>query len=113
MSYLCRLLSAETYDVTMAASKRFSLTDDKFRLISRALADPRRHEILQQIGEAKTPLPCCQMLNGLCITAPTLSHHMKELETAGLVEAVREGKFVSYTLRRDVLQAYIDRLATI
>ncbi len=36
---------------------------------------------------------------------------MKELETAGLVDAVREGKFVSYSLRRDVLQAYSDWLA--
>lgn len=97
----------------MAGSKRISLTDERFRLISRALADPHRHEILQQIGDAKKALPCCQMLGGLCISAPTLSHHMKELKTAGLVKATRAGKFVSYTLRRDVLQAYIDSLAKI
>lgn len=97
----------------MPTPKRASLTEERFRLISRALADPRRHEILQQIGEAKTALPCCQMLGALCITAPTLSHHMRELETAGLIEAARKGKFVSYTLRRDVLRAYIDRLGSI
>jgi hypothetical protein len=38
---------------------------------------------------------------------------MKELETAGLVRAARDGKFVSYTLRRDVLKAYMDQLAKI
>ena len=97
----------------MAGSKRSSLSDERFRLISRALADPRRHEILRQIGGAKHALPCCEMRGGLCISAATLSHHMKELETAGLIEAVREGKFVSYSLRRDVLRAYIGRLTEI
>ena len=93
--------------------KRLTLTDERFNLISRALADPRRHEILRRIGEAGPSLPCHQMRGCVRISAATLSHHMRELETAGLVASVREGKFVSYSLRRDVLQAYIARLAKI
>jgi len=38
---------------------------------------------------------------------------MKELENAGLIDVQREGKFVSYTLRRDILEAYLDRLSRI
>jgi len=88
------------------------LTDRQFHLIARALADPRRCEILERLGKVDVT-GCSDILSYMSITAPTLSHHMKELENAGLVDAQKEGKFVNYTLRRDVLHAYLDRLAKI
>ena len=89
------------------------LTDDRFHLISRALADPRRFDLLSQIGRAGDTLSC-EVLRGCCeVSAATVSHHMKELETAGLVEPTREGKYVTYRLQREVLQAYLARIAQI
>jgi ArsR family transcriptional regulator len=82
-------------------------------LISRALGDPRRFEILKQISACGTTLPCCDLRGCMPITAATLSHHIKELETAGLITIEREGKFAHFSLCRDVWQAYLDQLATI
>jgi ArsR family transcriptional regulator, arsenate/arsenite/antimonite-responsive transcriptional repressor len=90
------------------------LSDDRFHLIARALADPRRYDLLRRIGKAGDTLACESIRTDCCeITAATISHHMNELETAGLVESTREGKFVTYRLRRDILEAYLARMAQI
>ena len=96
----------------MADAKSNPLTDRQFHVISRALADPRRLEILQKLGSNGT-CACGDIRECIPVTAATLSHHMKELENAGLVEPERDGKFVNYTLRRDMLDAYVQRLASI
>jgi DNA-binding transcriptional ArsR family regulator len=89
------------------------LSEDQIHLIAKALADPRRLELLRQIGCCTKPMQCADIKDCHSVTAATLSHHMKELETAGLIVVTREGKFASYSLRRDVLKAYSEHLANI
>jgi ArsR family transcriptional regulator, arsenate/arsenite/antimonite-responsive transcriptional repressor len=79
-------------------------------LIAKAVGDRRRYEILKRLGERQGALVCGAVRDCMGINPATLSYHMKELEIAGLVEVVREGKFASYVLRRDVLEAFFQRL---
>jgi DNA-binding transcriptional ArsR family regulator len=97
----------------VGAAERVELTEEQVHLIAKALADPRRLELLRQIGSCKEAAPCADIKECHEVSAATLSHHMKELEMAGLVRVTREGKFASYTLRRDVLKAYTEQLAKI
>jgi ArsR family transcriptional regulator len=94
-------------------SKDTKLSDKDFERIGRALAEPRRVDILRQVGEANGEIRCRALDIKPKVSAATMSHHIKELETAGLVETEKDGKFMCITLNRRVLKAYLDRLAKI
>jgi ArsR family transcriptional regulator len=85
------------------------LSAKQVKMISRALADPRRFEILQKIAGQKCS-PCSHLLECFPITAATMSHHMKELQNAGLIETEKRGKFVDILFCRDTWDAYLAEL---
>ena len=53
------------------------LSEHQIHLIAKALADPRRHEILQQIGASKDTASCTDIRGCQPVTAATLSDRIK------------------------------------
>jgi ArsR family transcriptional regulator len=93
--------------VATETSKPARLTRARRTAILKALADPKRFELLERIAAASCPLSCSAVRPALAISPATLSHHMKELETAGLIQITREGKFHFVSLRAGALDSLI------
>jgi ArsR family transcriptional regulator len=87
------------------------LTDNDIERISSALAEPRRFSILKDLAAHPGAMSCSSIIVKQGVSPATISHHLKELEAAGLIEIAREGKFGLVTLRRAVWSAYVARLA--
>lgn len=63
----------------------------------KALADPARVAILNRLAGADE-VCVCNFVDTLGIAQPTVSHHLKVLRDAGLVEATRRGTWAFYRL---------------
>ena len=85
------------------------LDEQHFQSIAHALADPRRVEILQILGK-HPEYACSSLKEELPITQATLSHHLKELSEAGLLDIRREAKFAYLKLKKNVLKQYLEEL---
>jgi ArsR family transcriptional regulator len=81
------------------------LTHARRTALLKALADPKRFELIGLIAKSSSPLACTQVKASLAIAPATLSHHIKELEAAGLIRIERAGKFHLLHLQPRVLEA--------
>jgi ArsR family transcriptional regulator len=70
-----------------------------------ALSDPVRLRVLSILAAAPQGEVCvCEFVKPLGKSQPTISHHMKILSEAGLVQGERRGKWVWYSLNGDRLE---------
>jgi ArsR family transcriptional regulator, arsenate/arsenite/antimonite-responsive transcriptional repressor len=79
---------------------------EQFQRIAKALADPRRFEILEHIAK-QSEVGCRRLCGCFPVRQATISHHLKELAGAGLVESRKDGQFVYYRTRPAVIEAYM------
>jgi ArsR family transcriptional regulator len=70
----------------------------------KALGDPIRLQLLSQIASSSEGEMCvCDLNVGFDVSGPTISHHLKVLREAGLIENERRGTWVYYRAVRDKL----------
>jgi ArsR family transcriptional regulator, arsenate/arsenite/antimonite-responsive transcriptional repressor len=83
-----------------------SLTGDQAQATARvfkALADPARVRIVNLLATSPDPVCVCEFTQALGLSQPTVSHHLKTLLQAGLLDREQRGTWAYYSLRPDAL----------
>ena len=73
-------------------------------MLLKAVADPVRLRLLSMIGSHAGGEACvCDLTDAFDLTAPTISHHLKVLHEAGLLDREKRGTWVYYRVRSAAL----------
>jgi ArsR family transcriptional regulator len=75
--------------------------------IAKALGDKNRLNILLHITKKGGCLQCSEIPDIIDLTQPSISHHVKILVEAGLIEPEKEGRNFKYTLNTNALEYLI------
>ena len=81
--------------------------------ISKALGDVNRLRIIEDMAVKGGVIQCSEIVKVLELAQPSVSHHIKTLIEAGLIEPEKNGRNYSYSLNKDLLEKYTARLKTI
>ena len=71
-----------------------------YALLFKALSDETRLKIIDMLSCGE--LCACDILKSFNITQPTLSYHMKILTECGIINGVREGAWMHYTINQEI-----------
>ncbi len=69
----------------------------------KSLADPHRVRIVNLLATSPKPVCVCEFTGQLGLAQPTVSHHLKKLVTAGLLDREQRGTWAHYSLNHDAL----------
>lgn len=83
----------------------------KLEKISKALGDVNRLKILHLIAQHGGIGQCAAILESLDLAQPSVSHHIKILIEAGLIEVEKEGRHHKYILNCDNFADYLREMA--
>ena len=91
----CAPLAAPALDEAAAVA-----TADLFK----ALGDPARVRIVNILATNDEPVCACHFEPALGLAQPTVSHHLRKLVEAGLLEREQRGRWAYFSLRRDAVE---------
>ena len=83
-----------------------ALSDDEANAtaaVFKALADPARVRIVNVLATSGEPVCVCNLIAPLGLAQPTVSHHLKKLTDAGLLEREQRGKWAYFSLKPDAV----------
>ena len=69
----------------------------------KALVDPARVKILNVLASSEEPVCVCELTPAVGLTQPTVSHHLKKLTAAGLLQREQRGVWAYYSLDQEAL----------
>jgi ArsR family transcriptional regulator len=95
----CRPLGAPTLSEEEAAAAA---------TVFKALADPARVKILNLLATHDGPVCACEFEPALGLKQATVSHHLKKLTSAGLLEREQRGKWAYFSINRGAASRLAD-----
>ena len=93
------------------------MDENQLAKMFKALSNPNRLRLFQEIRKAQRTsfehrCSLSSVVAALSVGAPTVSHHLKELVNAGLIETEREGRFVHCSIVPEGVKALQPFLGT-
>ena len=89
----------------LTKSEMFSDKQNRLAQMMKALAHPARIAIIQHLVKAQACI-CGDLVDELGLAQATISQHLKELKSAGLIQGTIEGTSVCYCIDHKVWQQY-------
>jgi len=72
--------------------------------VFKALGDPARVRIVNLLATSGQAVCVCHLIEPLGLSQPTVSHHLKKLTEAGLLEREQRGRWAYFSLRPDAVE---------
>ena len=98
----------------MGASKLDHFTEKQIEIakLTKAIAHPARVSILEYLLKVDSCI-CGDIVNELPLAQPTVSQHLKELKTAGIIKGNTEGNAICYCIDEKVITILIQYFSSI